>query len=406
MINDNEAENKKKEKEKRINEQKKVIKKFVDENEDLEKMGNKIGAGSFGLVVEMKVKDDNKIYAAKLIEKNKKKLDESELILKFRGPNIVKVTKIYHNYYNDKNYSLILMENAPLKDLNNFIKDLRENKILELIFKNPFEIIGDNLIRYFVKQIMKAFETLYLGSFTHSDFKPENLLIFENLTIKLSDFGFLINPCKIKNKLNRVKIPGFTYEYIPPEIYYNNDNSISVDEAIKFDYFTLGATIYFIKYGKVMLKYPKYKDFISRADDMIKLIERATDKIKLTKSNDKEFKEFLINLINYKPEDRSSFEDIYRNKWLNKNWDQILEIKENNLSDFKKLIIELDKSSFLFEKNKYINEQRKQIGIITINDIHNNNLKYKGNKDNVNNSKIKEKNKNKIHYHKFKLKLL
>ena len=131
------------------------------------------------------------------------------------------------------------------------------------------------------------------------------------------------------------------------------------------------------------MNYPEFKDGIKYADFMIKLIERAIDKIKSTKSNDKNFNEFLINLIQYKTENRSSFEDIYRNKWLNKNWNKILEIKENNISEEKNLIIELDKSEFLFEKNKHINEQRKKTGIINTN----------------------ESKSNKIHYHKFKLKL-
>ena len=132
-----------------------------------------------------------------------------------------------------------------------------------------------------------------------------------------------------------------------------------------------------------MMNYPEFKDGIKYADFMIKLIERAIDKIKSTKSNDKDLNEFLINLIQYKTENRSSFEDIYRNKWLNKNWNKILEIKKNNISEEKNLIIELDKSEFLFEKNKHINEQRKQTGII-----------------NTNENKSK-----KIYYHKFKLKL-
>ena len=116
-----------------------------------------------------------------------------------------------------------------------------------------------------------------------------------------------------------------------------------------------------------MMNYPEFKDGIKYADFMIKLIERAIDKIKSTKSNDKDFNEFLINLIQYKTENRSSFEEIYRNKWLNKNWNKILEIKKNSISEEKNLIIELDKSQFLFEKNKHINEQRKQTGIINTN---------------------------------------
>ena len=137
-----------------------------------------IGFGSFGLVSEIKYKDDsNKNYAAKVLERKhndyEKEPNESDLILEFRGPNIAKVNKICHKNYNKKNYDLILMEKAPLNNLKTFVKNLKKDH-LELIFKNPFEIIGNNLIRYFMKQLIKGFETLYFGNYTHFDFKPEN----------------------------------------------------------------------------------------------------------------------------------------------------------------------------------------------------------------------------------------
>ena len=381
MINDNTQDNE------RVKILIKILKKFVDDC-NLGKIEKEIiGSGSFGLVSEIENKDDNnKNYAAKVLERNyndyEKEPNESDLILEFRGPNIAKVNKIYHKNYDKKNYDLILMEKAPLNDLKTFVENINKEH-LDLIFKTPFEIIGNNLIRYFLKQLIKGFETLYFGNYTHFDFKPENTLIFNNLVIKLTDFGLLRNPNKIKDNLNKLIIPGFTEGYIPPEIYYNEGHKISVSEANKFDYFSLGATLYFLKYGEIMMDYPKYKNDISKADCMIKLIERAIDKIQATKSNDKDFNDFLINLINYKPENRISFEEAYRNKWLNKNWKKILEIKENNINDNKKLIIELDKSEFLFEKNNHVNEQRKQIGIINAN----------------------ENESKKINYHKFKFKL-
>ena len=347
MINNNEKKDEKKDEKKET--LKRILSKFVDDNyKDLEKTKNNyIGSGAFGLVAEIKYKvDPSKNYVAKVLETIKDYPNESDLILEFRGPNIVKVNKVYHKKYENKDYDLILMEKASLKDLNSFVRNLKQKNSLELIFQNPFEIVGDNLIRFIVKQLMKGFETFYLGNYTHFDFKPENALIFNNLTVKLSDFGFLRNIEKI-------------------------------------DFFALGATIYFLKYGEIMINYPKYKDGIQYADYMIKLIERGIDRIKSTKSSGKDFNEFLINLIQYKSKNRSSFEEIYRNKWLNKNWKKILEIKENNINDNQMIIIELDKSEFLFEKNKHINEQRKQIGIFNAN-------KYKDKK---------------ICYHKFKFKL-
>ena len=360
------------------------------------KLEKRLGSGGFGTVFEVKAENMNKTFAAKLIEKNDK-YNESDLILEFRGPNIVKVNKIYEKILtNRKQYSLILMEKAPLNDLKSFSFKLRKENILKYIFTNPFEMIGNNFIRFIVKQIVKGFETLYLANYTHFDFKPENSLIFNNIIIKLTDFGLLRNLNKIDKKLNKIQIPGGTRGYYPPEYYSCIDNKISVEEAIKIDYFSLGATIFYIKYGERMLKYEEFKDNFITANYMIDLMKAAMDKIKTTKSNDKDFINFLCKLIQFNPRDRLSFEEIDRNKWLNKNWNQILEIVEANKSDELKMIEELNKSDFLFEKNKYINKRREEIEKTNINAI--NNIENNGN-----NNKIKEKHK--INYHKFKLRL-
>ena len=371
-----------------------IFQQFADDyNLELKKC---LGSGGFGTVFEVKVEKMEKTFAAKLLEKQEK-FNESDLILEFRGPNIVKVNKIYEKILTTrKPYSLILMEKAPLNDLKSFSIKLRKENILRYILKNPFEMIGNNFTRFIVKQIVKGFETLYLANFTHFDFKPENTLIFYNLVIKLTDFGLLRNLNKIKQNSNKIQIPGGTKGYFPPEYYSYKDNKITIEEAIKIDYFSLGATIFYIKYGEKMLKFEEFEHNFTTANYMIDLMNRAMDKIKTTKSNEKDFKNFLCKLIQFNPKDRLSFEEIHRNKWLNKNWNQILEIVEANYSDEVKMIEELNKSDFLFEKNKYINKRRKEMDKNNINVIDNK-------EDNGNNNKIKEKYK--INYHKFKLKL-
>jgi len=376
-----------------------------------------LGAGSFGNVYEVKDEKTGKIFAAKLL-KDEGEYSESNTILELRGRNIIKVNKIYETIISpvkeyekekgteknsEEKYSLILMEKAPLKDLYSFVNNLREKNILNHAFKNPFEMIGDNFTRFIIKQIVKGFETLYLANYAHFDFKPENTLIFTNMDMKLSDFGFLRNINKIKNENKIVRIPGGTRGYLPPE-YYSKDNKITVDEAAKVDYFSLGATIFYLKYGKIMLKFKEFKEKFATANYMIDLMQKAIDKIKTTKSNDKDFIDFLCKLIQYDPKDRLSFEEIHRNKWLNKNWNQILEVVEANQSDEEKIIEELNKSDFLFEKKNYLNEKHILMEESNINNskdiIENNN-----NKDNRNKNNNERKQINKINYHKFKLKL-
>ena len=65
-------------------------------------------------------------------------------------------------------------------------------------------------------------------------------------------------------------------------------------------------------------------------------------------------------MIAYKPEERPDLELMYRNKWLNKNTEDKINIAENFELDEEKLIIELDKSDFLMNKRNTINENRKK----------------------------------------------
>ena len=337
-----------------------VFKDFAKENKFI--VNKKLGKGSYGSVKEITY--NNKVYAAKLIKKDiDDKNDESSLILEFRGPGIVKVNKIFKKEYSDKEaYNLIVMEKASLKNLFEFHKRLYKHNLLNLIFKNPFDLIGENLLRFFTIQLMKGLELLNRSGYSHFDIKPGNILLFLNMVVKFTDFGLLRNPEKSKKEDNKFRIPGGTRGYLTPE-YYSNNERVSVEDALKQDYFALGSTLYSLKYGEDMLDYSKYLDPNSTSDVIIDLLQKAMDQIKSKKLSDKEFINFLCGLIQYKPEERPDLELIYRNKWLNKNTEDIRNIAENFELDEEKLIIELDKSDFLINKRNTINENRQKENI-------------------------------------------
>ena len=76
-----------------------------------------------------------------------------------------------------------------------------------------------------------------------------NILITLNLNIKLSDFSLLTKV----NENENLKIPGGTPGYVSREYY--DKQKISKVDLQKQDYFSLGSTLFYLKYGENMLDY-------------------------------------------------------------------------------------------------------------------------------------------------------
>ena len=324
-----------------------IFNKFKDICNSLE-IGKILGRGGFGEVRDVRYK--NKVMAGKIVIKdNREILDEEKYGLELRGQNLIKINKIITKEFNGVYYDLIIMEKAILRDLGKLTEYFHKHDLLKTLYEPFDEIGGDTYLRFYARQIINALEILDRHYCIHYDIKPENLLITYNLIIKLSDFSLLR-----KVKSEKTTIPGGTTGYIGPEYY--QDKQIESEYARKQDYFALGATLFYIKYGEPLLKYKNEEEKIVNADRIIDLLQKNITFIKSQHLADKDFIEFLCSLISYRPKDRPSFEQIYRNKWLNKNVKYINDIFWAFDIDEEKLIMELQKVDF-FIKKKNLNKR-------------------------------------------------
>ena len=323
---------------------------FKETDNDIIEFSKLLGAGAFGEVREVKM--GSKTYAAKLVRKEKSDNIEADHL---RGSNIIKIVKMAEKEFEGQSYDLIIMEKAVLRDLGTLIRFLIGRNLLKLN-NSPFTyIIGDNILRYFSRQIISGLEILERSELVHFDIKPENILIISGFILKISDFSFLRNLNSLKKG---IKIPGGTSGYVSPEYYHKKE--INSDIAKKQDYFALGATIYVLKVGFQMLKYKKYDNDKMTEDRIIDLLQRDIAHIRSEPLMDKDFVEFLCKLIQYVPEERPSFEEIYRNKWLNKDTDYI-SLLAYAFSDIDEhtFMKELIKSDFLMQKQREIHDNEK-----------------------------------------------
>ena len=294
-------------------------------------VGKILGKGSFGEVREIIYK--NKTMAGKIVRQENKEKSGEHLAYDLKGKNIVKINKIALKEIDNQFYYLIIMEKAVLRDLGKLTDFYHNHNLLKLIFIPFDETISNTLLRFYAGQIINALEVLNRNNFVHFDLKPENLLITINLIIKLSDFSLL----------KKVKIE-----------YYKRNEKISGEDARKQDYFSLGTTLYFLKYGKQMLKYEKYEDDENYILTIRDILETQISRIRASNFTDQEFIDFLISLVGYTPDERPNFEQIYRNKWINKNLKELDDTYAQFEYDEEKLIMELQKKDYLIEKEKQI----------------------------------------------------
>ena len=321
-----------------------IYQKFQDTC-DFKKVGKLLGKGAFGEVRDITFKN-NKTMAGKLVKRDgNEKTEEEKYAIELRNQNIIKINKIYSKNIGGENYDLIIMEKAILRDLGKLNEFYHKHNLLKLIF-DPFdEPSGDSLLRFYSRQIINALEALDRNYYIHYDIKPENLLITINLTVKLSDFSLLRKVID-----GNTKVPGGTQGFITPEYYI--DRNMSCEDARKQDYFALGSTLFYLKYGTQMLKYKKSDSGEINNFSVIDLLQKNIAFIKSRKMTDKDFIDFLCSLIQYRPKDRPSFEEIYRNKWLNKDVDIINNTFNSFENDEEKLIMELQKKDFLIKKER------------------------------------------------------
>lgn len=213
-------------------------------------------------------------------------------------------------------------------------------------------------------QIIKGLETMHSIDLVHFDIKLENILILNNLILKISDFSILR---KVEDYIKSTKIPGGTSNYITPE-YLVSDKKVDGGVAKKQDYFALGCSLFLLKYGYSFTRYKDEDKKDYKLDFLIDFIQKNINYLKSQKLTDNDFINFMINLIQVEPEKRSNMEQIIRSKWLRKNLDSINEIVNDYDDNNEKLLVELQKNDFMIQKKEIFESNNSDKNIEKLDD--------------------------------------
>lgn len=259
---------------------------------------NFIGKGSFSKVYvgykKGDIKKENKYAIKKIYKKNDEKYlkyvdKEIEIMKKLNHKNII---KLYDIIYTEK-YIFLVLEYCD-SDLHNFI--------------NRTDLDEDN-IKYIIRQITDALKYIMDNNIVHRDLKPQNILINNNLAIKLCDFGFAR---EFKGTLLTETICGSPL-YMAPEILNNHKYNL------KSDIWSLGI----IMYEMFM------KDHPFKANNMADLINKLNSNKPILLNNDinEKCKELIYNLLIIDYKDRIEWDEIFTNEWIYSEKEE-----ENNIS--------------------------------------------------------------------------
>ena len=192
-----------------------------------------IGRGNFGIVNKVIYKLNGKIYALKRYLKIKmtprdiKDFYREKTILydldKYNFPNIV---KLYADFEDDETYYLVM--------------EFVEGNTLKSLSTNTNFYLYENQIINIFNQLLKTLQFLHdKCHIMHRDVRPENIILQNNGTIKLLDFGIAVYLENSDPKLVSEKTLKGELHFVPDEMF-----GIIRNYDYKFDIFSLGFTMY------------------------------------------------------------------------------------------------------------------------------------------------------------------
>uniref|UniRef100_H2ZEA1 Protein kinase domain-containing protein n=1 Tax=Ciona savignyi TaxID=51511 RepID=H2ZEA1_CIOSA len=285
--------------------------KITQENMKLNQylLKNDLGRGAYGMVKLVYNEDDQNLYAMKILSKKKlikqagfarrppkggkkrvtpldRVYQEIALLKKFNHPNVVKLIEVLDDPEEDNLYMVFEL--------------LNNGEILEVPTSEPLD---EETTKRRFRDVVLGLEYLHYQKIIHRDIKPSNLLLDENNTVKIADFGvsqeFSGHDAEISNTVG-------TPAFLPPE-------AVSGD-ADKFlgrplDVWALGVTLYCLLVGDTPFK----SSHILELHEKI-LKEKVT--FPATSTISREARDLINRMLEKDPATRITLSDIKVHDWV------------------------------------------------------------------------------------------
>ena len=292
-----------------------------------------LGKGAFGKVFLTSKQGSMQKFATKQIDKKyaanpkaKRYIDNEIAILKdINHENIVKLYDVKET----SQYFYLVTEYCNGGALSDCLEEYKDT------YNAPFP---EEIVQYFMRQIMSAVKYLHGKKILHRDIKLDNILVHydseedkknKNLLkakVKMIDFGFARY---LKKEELAYSILGSPINMDPGILRKLNKLEHSKDYGYdeKADIWSLGTICYEMLIGKCTFDAESMKELVSK-------VENGNYFLPSTLS--KEAVSFLNGMLQYDFKKRLSAEQLYRHKFLNMNFKDLHKI---NLNEVKKNLI-------------------------------------------------------------------
>lgn len=206
-----------------------------------------LGRGSFGRVYKVRLKNNGKIYAMKVLNK--------ELLMMKRQ---IKYAQSEANILKNSNHPFLLKMYFSFQTPTNLymVIDYCSGGDLSILITQQ-NYLPEDQARFFVCELLLAIENLHKMKVFYRDLKPENILLDEEGHIKLADFGLCIENVG-KNDVAR-SFCG-SHIYLAPEMVSRKGFT---QES---DFYGIGLCLYEMLYGQL----PFYNEDIEKLHSQIK----------------------------------------------------------------------------------------------------------------------------------------
>ena len=165
--------------------------------------------------------------------------------------------------------------------------------------------MGEDAGRFFLHQMLDSVEFMHSRRVVHRDLKLENILIDDNLNLKLADFGFAC----YKN-IDALRSYRGTMTYMAPEIKEGKQY-----KGTNVDMFSIGVILFIIVQGIFPFKEARKEEYFYNL-----LLQGKTDtyfqKVNGTGLSD-DFKDLILRLFSYEGDARPTVEQIRAHPWMN-----------------------------------------------------------------------------------------